>query len=141
MTWMTAKSIQKASVPSVYRTRSVFSKMVPAHWITSTPPRTAIYYSFRRQHAHEMTGLELKEKIHADSFLRTKGIPFVFISTNATAPAVRKAPTLSVEGYFEKPGSKDEIKRMLRILITLCFAGISIIYEIIQNSRQLVIKL
>ena len=65
---------------------------------------------------HMMTGLEFKEKIQADPILRTKGIPFVFISTNATAPAVRKAHTLGVQGYFEKPASIDEIKRMLKIL-------------------------
>ena len=63
-----------------------------------------------------MNGLEFKEKIQSDDYLRTKGIPFVFISTNASAAAVRKAHELSVQGYFEKPSNMNEIKSMLRIL-------------------------
>lgn len=63
-----------------------------------------------------MNGLELKERIQADDFLRVKGIPFVFISTNATGPAVRRAHELSVQGYFEKPNNMKEIQRMLKIL-------------------------
>lgn len=63
-----------------------------------------------------MNGLEFKEKIQKDDYLRLKGIPFVFISTNASGPAVRKAHELSVQGYFEKPASIKAIRDMLRIL-------------------------
>lgn len=61
-----------------------------------------------------MNGLEFKKYIHDDPFLRTKGIPFVFISTNATKISVRHAHALSVQGYFAKPSSIEEIKMMLR---------------------------
>jgi CheY-like chemotaxis protein len=60
-----------------------------------------------------MNGLELKEKIQADDFLKQKGIPFVFISTNATPAAVRKAHLLSVQGYFAKPNSYSAVQAML----------------------------
>jgi len=63
-----------------------------------------------------MTGLQFKEKIQQDDFLRCKGIPFVFISTNASAGAVRKAHELSVQGYFQKPNSMEDIKSMLKTL-------------------------
>ena len=65
-----------------------------------------------------MTGLELKKVMEDDPYLRAKGIPFVFISTNATNVNVRHAHALSVQGYFEKPTKMDEIKDMLRILFT-----------------------
>src|SRR5690349_12441240 len=48
-----------------------------------------------------MTGLELKKNIQEDPYLRAKGIPFVYISTNASRVAVRHAHLLSAQGYFE----------------------------------------
>lgn len=63
-----------------------------------------------------MTGLELKKTIQDNPYLCTKGIPFVFISTNASKVAVRHAHALSVQGYFEKPSSVEGVKQMLRIL-------------------------
>jgi len=63
-----------------------------------------------------MTGIELRKRIQENDYLRQKGIPFVFISTNAGAPSVRQAHELSVQGYFQKPNSLEDIKGMLRIL-------------------------
>jgi CheY-like chemotaxis protein len=63
-----------------------------------------------------MNGLELKRKIQDNPYLCTKGIPFIFISTNATNVSVRHAHSLSVQGYFEKPGSINGIKQMLQTL-------------------------
>jgi CheY-like chemotaxis protein len=65
-----------------------------------------------------MTGLELKKYMHEDVYLASKGIPFVFISTNATKASVRHAHALSVQGYFQKPSDIAEIKEMLRTLFT-----------------------
>jgi len=64
----------------------------------------------------EMTGLELKKNIQDDPYLCTKGIPFVFISTNASRVSVRHAHALSVQGFFEKPSSIEGFKQMLRTL-------------------------
>jgi CheY-like chemotaxis protein len=63
-----------------------------------------------------MTGLEFKKHIQEDPYLVTKGIPFVFISTNATRVSVRHAHALSVQGYFEKPHNLEAIKQMFRTL-------------------------
>ncbi|MFL5774266.1 MAG: response regulator [Flavisolibacter sp.] len=63
-----------------------------------------------------MSGLEFKEKIQNNDFLRKKGIPFIFISTNATGQAIRKAHELSVQGYFQKPSKIEDIQKMLSIL-------------------------
>ena len=64
----------------------------------------------------QMNGIQFKAKIQQDDYLREKGIPFIFISTNATAQAVRQAHRLSVQGYFEKPTSLEGIKSMLKLL-------------------------
>ena len=63
-----------------------------------------------------MNGLELRKYIQDDPYLCTKGIPFVFFSTNASHVAVRRAYALSVQGYFEKPASMEAMKKMLRAL-------------------------
>ena len=63
-----------------------------------------------------MNGLQFKEKIQSDKYLRQKGIPFIFISTNASPTAVRKAHELSVQGYFQKPNNLKEIQSMLKKL-------------------------
>lgn len=64
----------------------------------------------------QMNGLDLKKAIQDDPYLCTKGIPFIFISTNASSVFVRHAHALSVQGYFEKPSSMEEIRKMLRVL-------------------------
>ena len=63
-----------------------------------------------------MNGIQFKEKIQQDNYLREKSIPFVFISTNASALIVRQAHNLSVQGYFEKPDRMENVKSMLRKL-------------------------
>jgi CheY-like chemotaxis protein len=65
-----------------------------------------------------MNGLQFKEEIQADRSLREKGIPFVFVSTNASPVFVRKAHELSVQGYFLKPTSYDIMVQMFRTLFT-----------------------
>ncbi|RYZ50621.1 MAG: response regulator [Chitinophagaceae bacterium] len=63
-----------------------------------------------------MNGLEFKRTMQDDPYLRAKGVPFVFISTNANKVSVRHAHALSVQGYFEKPYNMDEIKQMFRTI-------------------------
>ena len=63
-----------------------------------------------------MNGLEFKRHMQDDPYLCTKGIPFVFISTNASRVSVRHAHALSVQGYFAKPHNIEGIQAMLRTL-------------------------
>jgi CheY-like chemotaxis protein len=63
-----------------------------------------------------MNGLELVKKIQEDEHLRNKGIPFIFISTNASKTAVYQAHVLSVQGYFQKPDNMENLINMLKKL-------------------------
>lgn len=63
-----------------------------------------------------MNGFEFKEAIQRDEHLKTKSIPFVFISTNASSEVVRKAHLLSVQGFFKKPADYEGIKNMMQTL-------------------------
>jgi DNA-binding NtrC family response regulator len=60
-----------------------------------------------------MNGLEMKEKINQDDFLKEKAIPFIFISSNTSAESVRKAYKLNVQGYFEKPRDLAYVEHLM----------------------------
>ncbi len=66
----------------------------------------------------KQTGLEFKKRIDADPQLRRKSIPFIFYSTSASQSEVNQAYTeMTVQGYFLKKSSYEDIKKDLRIII------------------------
>jgi len=70
-----------------------------------------------------MNGLEVRKRIDEDEFLRRKSIPFIFFSTNAVKREVEQAFELTVQGYFEKGNSLQELTDRLRIILeywTMC---------------------
>ena len=60
-----------------------------------------------------MTGLEFKESINQNGYLRKKSIPFVFLSTTSEKTVIAKAYELFAQGYFIKPVTLIEIKQMV----------------------------
>lgn len=60
-----------------------------------------------------MSGLQMKEAIQQDNYLKEKGIPFIFISTDASAASIRRAHILNVQGYFEKPREIVYVEHMM----------------------------
>lgn len=70
-----------------------------------------------------MNGLQLKTNIYKSEYLRSKSIPFIFLSTSADIKAVNQAYDLSVQGFFAKESSYDKIKEQLSMIVkywTLC---------------------
>jgi CheY-like chemotaxis protein len=64
-----------------------------------------------------MNGIEMRNEIISDPYLREKSIPFVFYSTAANPQQVRLAYELTVQGFFQKPASYTELTQMLRLII------------------------
>jgi CheY-like chemotaxis protein len=63
-------------------------------------------------------GIEFKRRIDSDPYLRQKSIPFVFYSTSADQKTVNTAYTeLTVQGFFQKESTYDEIKNCIEIII------------------------
>ena len=52
-------------------------------------------------------------EIDLDEFIRKKGIPFIFFSTSAMSSIVREAFSMSVQGFFLKAQSLDELEKTL----------------------------
>lgn len=65
----------------------------------------------------KMTGLQLRDAINEDPVLKEKSIPFVFFSTSAEEGAIQLAYKMSVQGFFQKGSTINEIGRQLRSII------------------------
>ena len=65
----------------------------------------------------KLNGLELREQINADDRLRRKSVPFIFFSTDASRDAVEKAYDLTVQGFFIKNHTLQELTDTLGLII------------------------
>lgn len=64
-----------------------------------------------------MNGLQLKYEIQNNEYLRTKSIPFIFLSTSGDKKAVEEAFNLQVQGFFVKEISYEGINRQIKGII------------------------
>lgn len=65
----------------------------------------------------KLNGLELMEKIHTNEDLRIKCIPYLFFSTSSEQKYVVDAYSKSVQGFFVKPYSFEELKQTIKIIV------------------------
>jgi CheY-like chemotaxis protein len=65
----------------------------------------------------KMGGFELRKQIHTNELLSRRCIPFLFFTTGAHKKAVFDAYSMSVQGYFQKPNSMEELENMIRIIV------------------------
>ena len=64
-----------------------------------------------------LTGLELRERIQANKDLRMKCIPFIFFTTAANKKFVLEAYHKSIQGFFQKPNTSEELENKIKIII------------------------
>lgn len=64
-----------------------------------------------------MTGLDLCREIKNNEILRAKSIPFVFLTTTSDKLVITEAYRMHVQGFFVKPGSINELKGMVKMII------------------------
>ncbi|HSF53653.1 MAG TPA: response regulator [Algoriphagus sp.] len=65
----------------------------------------------------KLNGLELREKIHNNEDLRIKCIPYLFFSTSSEQQFVVDAYSKSVQGFFVKPYTYEELKQTVKIIV------------------------
>lgn len=65
----------------------------------------------------KLNGLELREQVHSNEDLRVKCIPYLFFTTSAEQSYVIEAYSKSVQGFFVKPSSIDELTQLLRKIV------------------------
>lgn len=63
-----------------------------------------------------MNGLELRERIDKNEYLRKKSIPFVFLSTADNPLVIDTAYESTIQGFFKKENSFEELKARIRVM-------------------------
>jgi CheY-like chemotaxis protein len=64
-----------------------------------------------------MNGLELRERIETDPYLKNKAIPFIFLSTSDNEALVRKAYKGTIQGFYKKAEGFQELRESIRLII------------------------
>jgi CheY-like chemotaxis protein len=72
----------------------------------------------------KMDGLDLRERIHENTYLRRKSTPFVFRTGTVTRKDLIKAYDLTVQGFFEKTHDYHKLERQLKIIIDYWMEGL-----------------
>jgi len=65
----------------------------------------------------KLNGMLLREKIHNNEDLRLKCTPYLFFTTTAEQQHVIDAYSKSIQGFFVKPNSFQELKRVMKTII------------------------
>lgn len=66
----------------------------------------------------QMSGLVLRRHINEDDHLREKSIPFVFFSTAASPEQIKEAYHLTVQGFFLKEATFDDLEQTLGMVLS-----------------------
>jgi CheY-like chemotaxis protein len=64
-----------------------------------------------------LSGIELRAKIHENEDLRLKSIPYLFFTTTAEQKHVIDAYSKSIQGFFVKPSSMDELHHIIKTIV------------------------
>ncbi|MBA3971676.1 MAG: response regulator [Bacteroidetes bacterium] len=64
-----------------------------------------------------ISGFELRTRIHENKQLSLKCVPFLFFSTGADKKSVADAYAMSVQGFFRKPEGIEELEETLRKIV------------------------
>lgn len=65
----------------------------------------------------KLDGFALRDKIHMDAQLKVKCIPYLFFSTAVSQQMVIDAYSLSVQGFFVKQESMDELEKTITVIM------------------------
>ena len=65
----------------------------------------------------KINGFELRNKIFTNLQLQTKCIPYLFFTTAANKTSVIEAYSMSVQGFFKKPSSMEDLESTIKKII------------------------
>lgn len=65
----------------------------------------------------KLSGLELRSKLKVDADINLKCIPYLFFTTAANHRAVVDAYSTSVQVFFTKPHSYEELKEQIKVIM------------------------
>lgn len=63
-----------------------------------------------------LSGIEFRKQIEANPELRSKSVPFIFLSEALLPAKVTEVYSMSVQGLFDKPQTIIDLQRMMRLI-------------------------
>lgn len=64
-----------------------------------------------------ISGFELRDKVYQNKDLRMRCIPYLFFTTATSQKAIIEAYSMSIQGFFVKPTSFQELENTMRKII------------------------
>ena len=65
----------------------------------------------------KLNGMELRKQIHENENIRIKTIPYLFFTTSAEQDDVIDAYSKSIQGFFVKPSSFQDLRELIKIIV------------------------
>lgn len=65
----------------------------------------------------KINGFELRNKVFTNDQLQSKCIPYLFFTTGANKKAVIDAYAMSVQGFFLKPATTNELEQTIKKIV------------------------
>ncbi|MEP7265961.1 MAG: response regulator [Bacteroidota bacterium] len=65
----------------------------------------------------KLNGMELRKQIHENEDIRLKTIPYLFFTTSAAQEAIIDAYSKSIQGFFVKPSTFQDLKSTMKIIV------------------------
>ncbi len=65
----------------------------------------------------KLNGIELRKQIHENESIRIKTIPYLFFTTTAEQSAVIDAYSKSIQGFFIKPSSFEDLRNLIEVIV------------------------
>lgn len=65
----------------------------------------------------KLNGIELRKQIHENENIRIKTIPYLFFTTSAEQGAVIDAYSKSIQGFFIKPSSFQDLRELVKVIV------------------------
>ncbi|MCF0055835.1 response regulator [Dyadobacter sp. CY356] len=64
-----------------------------------------------------MNGLELRQRIDENPYLKKKAIPFIFLSTSGSLPLIDEAYKSTIQGFYKKGSSFQDFKKQIELIV------------------------
>jgi len=65
----------------------------------------------------KINGFELRKKVFTNEQLHIKCIPYLFFTTGATKQSVIDAYAMTVQGFFVKPNSQQDLEHTIKTIV------------------------
>ncbi|WP_266367222.1 response regulator [Tellurirhabdus rosea] len=64
-----------------------------------------------------LNGIEVRQHIEADDYLRLKSIPFIFLTDSVNADDIKRVYKGNIQGYYQKPYEFEVYKENIDLII------------------------